>query len=320
MNNKHIKLMSISLLSILLWLPSAHAKLKMTDNPNGGIILTDVAAVLPSELNETTAQNSKTLAKIVGGVSALRNEFPEYTLVITFDNLGNAFVCGGTIIDSRKILTAAHCVKGISQNNVFVVPGFYSFNDYNSSQELFNASIRAAAYRAHPKFSFTTFDYDAAVITLPFAVNGGRAIIYGGTESLAGLTGTPIGIGATSEGGQGPNTLRKVNVPVSENALCSSQYGRFGVSISNRMICAGFNSGGKDTCQGDSGGPLLVKFKGATLQAGITSFGIGCARPGIPGVYARTSGLVSFINQHAPGASILKNVGVTIPATSLLLD
>lgn len=305
---------------MLLWLSSAHAKLKMTDNPNGGIILTDIAAPLPSKLNKKTEQNSKTLAKIIGGFNTSRNEFPEYALVITFDNLDNAFVCGGTIIDGKKILTAAHCVKGISQNNVFVIPGFYSFNDYNSSQELANAAIQASSYRAHPKFSFAKFDYDIAIITLPFAVNGGRAVIYGGTESLAGLIGTPIGIGATSEGGQITNTLRKVNVSVAENTVCNRQYARFGIGISSRMICAGVNNGGKGSCQGDSGGPLLVKFKGTTVQAGITSFGAGCARPGLSGVYARTSGLVSFINQHAPGATVLKNVVVTVPATSLLLD
>ena len=54
------------------------------------------------------------------------------------------------------------------------------------------------------------------------------------------------------------------------------------------MLCAGEEAGGKDTCQGDSGGPLVSPVNGGGVRlVGDTSFGAGCAQPGLPGVYGR---------------------------------
>lgn len=324
MNFINRKLLAISFLSMAFWVTGAQAKLQITDGPNG-IVVTEVETGLPTTFNGSVLANPS--GRIVGGVMAARSDFPEFALVITFDSAGNGYICGGTKIDSRKILTAAHCLQGRTTNNVIVVPNFYSFNDYASSADLFDASISASSYKNHPQFNSNTFDNDIAIITLTSNASGTTASVYGGKKALAGVTATPTGVGTTSEGGNTANTLRKVNVPTLTNASCRNKYGIYGIGISSKMICAGLNSGGKDSCQGDSGGPLFVNIDGSRVQAGITSFGIGCARANLPGVYARTSALISFVKQYAPGTEIItdsvirgNNKPVVVPAVDLLLE
>ena len=62
------------------------------------------------------------------------------------------------------------------------------------------------------------------------------------------------------------------------------------------QFCAG--EGGIDACQGDSGGPIVRRDAGgAPVQAGIVSWGVGCARPDSPGVYMRVSAYADWISE-----------------------
>ena len=62
------------------------------------------------------------------------------------------------------------------------------------------------------------------------------------------------------------------------------------------MWCAAVAGGGKDSCQGDSGGPIVDANTG--VQLGVVSWGDGCARAGIPGVYTRLGNYVDYINSN----------------------
>ena len=62
------------------------------------------------------------------------------------------------------------------------------------------------------------------------------------------------------------------------------------------MLCGGEE--GKDTCQGDSGGPLVISVNGKWTLIGVTSWGIGCGDYNKPGVYAKVSALLNWVNRQ----------------------
>lgn len=77
--------------------------------------------------------------------------------------------------------------------------------------------------------------------------------------------------------------MQAVAVPLVSTERCTLVYGKG--TITDRMICAGAEAGGKDSCQGDSGGPMTANGK----LIGIVSWGRGCAQPKLPGVYAKVA-------------------------------
>uniref|UniRef100_A0A3B4GXS8 Peptidase S1 domain-containing protein n=1 Tax=Pundamilia nyererei TaxID=303518 RepID=A0A3B4GXS8_9CICH len=93
-----------------------------------------------------------------------------------------------------------------------------------------------------------------------------------------------------------PQTLQEVEVPVVGNRQCNCLNGVG--TVTDNMICAGVLAEGKDSCQGDSGGPMVSKQSSVWVQSGIVSFGFGCARPNLPGVYSRVSRYQSWIKSR----------------------
>jgi len=195
--------------------------------------------------------------------------------------------CGGAIITANRILTAAHCT-GVAATAL-------SFRAGSAASQTGGQLIGATAIINHPQYNSATLNNDVAVINLAssFTGAGGTIATIGipaqGAGTAAGVISTVSGWGALCEGCAGSATLQAVSKPIVANAACNTALGG---GITAEMICAGTAAGGVDACQGDSGGPLVA---GSQL-IGVVSWGIGCARPGLPGVYARTSSFTTWIN------------------------
>ncbi|CAI9580740.1 unnamed protein product [Staurois parvus] len=110
------------------------------------------------------------------------------------------------------------------------------------------------------------------------------------------------GWGTRSSGGSlvSLGALQEVMVPLIDRNTCQVMYHNGGSTsnIQYDQICAGYKDGYKDSCQGDSGGPLVCKVWGVWYQAGVVSWGYGCAKRYYPGVYTLLTTYESWISSH----------------------
>lgn len=257
-------------------------------------LLFSVLLVASQSAFSHTSITQKISHDIVGGVEADRGEFP--WIVSLQDKSGWAY-CGGSLIDKRWVLTAAHCLKNGPPDLVIV--GLYSMTNETGAEV--HAPGRIIV---HPGKKYFSNDYDFALIelkepsALPTVEINEQEIQVPTDASAPKVMATAAGWGTLRSGGtETPDILHKVDLPLVPRESCDKVYSPFGYEVTERMLCAGVDAGGKDSCQGDSGGPLVIKSKDKVLLAGIVSWGMGCGNPGYAGVYAKVNSVTEWIKQ-----------------------
>ncbi|WP_413586357.1 serine protease [Bdellovibrio sp. HCB274] len=257
-----------------------------------GLLLSMAMAVSPMAYSfSMKSENSK--HHIVGGVEASPGEFP--WIVSLIDKDGQAY-CGGSLIHKKWVLTAAHCMKAAAPVKILV--GLFQMSNPDGAEV--HTAVR---FVNHPKKGYFSNDYDYSLIELstesaitPVELNKEEIQIPTEPDAPAVMT-TVAGWGSLKSNGPTPDILNKVDVPLVNQQSCNKVYSPFGFEVSDRMICAGFAAGGKDSCQGDSGGPMIIKTTEKVLLAGVVSWGMGCAEPNYPGVYAKVNAVTEWIAQ-----------------------
>ncbi|XP_021952712.1 trypsin [Folsomia candida] len=225
-------------------------------------------------------------AKIIGGEVAAEGRFPYQVAII----IGGIGLCGGSLISDREVLTAAHCTKGRKPFQIFVRVGSL---DYRSGGE----TRKVSQIRQHPLFNSITQQNDISMLVLssPVTLNEMVGVVTLPTEEpSAGAMCETSGWGVTAENGQQSSALRYIELPIIDRETCRQTYSFPG--LSGNQICAGLREGGRDACQGDSGGALVLS--GTSTQVGIVSYGLGCARPNVPGVYTNLFNYLSWIRSE----------------------
>ncbi|XP_022529986.2 trypsin-3 [Astyanax mexicanus] len=217
--------------------------------------------------------------KIVGGYVCTKNGVPYQASL----NVGYHF-CGGSLITSQWVVSAAHCYK----SSIQVRLGEHNI-DVNEGTEQFISSSKVIR---HPSYSSSTLNNDIMLIKLQSAASINsyvRTVSLPSSCASAGTYCLVSGWGNTlSSGTSYPSTLRCLDIPILSTSSCQSSYPG---QITSNMFCAGFLEGGKDSCQGDSGGPVVCNNQ---LQ-GIVSWGYGCAQRNKPGVYTKVCNYNSWI-------------------------
>ncbi|XP_012267406.2 trypsin-1-like [Athalia rosae] len=227
--------------------------------------------------------------RVVGGSAATIEAIP-YQLSVW---VKETFKCGGVIISTKAALTSARCVDGETASTITVNGGTEHRNKKGSLQKV-------SSIVAHPSYSRTTWDYDIAILKLASAFklgpNIGVATLPSDGETVAvGSLATVSGWGITTIGGtEYAGRLQVATMPVVATSVCTTALSRIN-KITDRMLCAGYTTGGKDICTGDHGGPLVYAKK----LIGIVSWGGGCGAVGKPAVFTRIAALRSWISTKA---------------------
>lgn len=266
-------------------------------------IINNITKILPilafCSIFPVFVQGQPAKPDVVGGIPSEINSRPWVVALVRKNDLNNrsAQFCGGTIIGSNAILTAAHCVNGKDKKNIQVLSG---------TQTLSTGGMRQNVVEIiqHPEYNAKNQDNDLAILKLDTSPIGSAIKL---TDTAAdsdaiqkNLEVIVAGWGYTKDSNnENPIDLFEVKVPLVSYKDCRETYQKINNEVTENMICAGYSEGGKDSCQGDSGGPLFYKNSQNSegyAQIGIVSWGVGCAEPNQYGVYTWVSKYNKWIN------------------------
>eukprot|EP00092_Neocalanus_flemingeri_P035880 GFUD01039064.1.p1 GENE.GFUD01039064.1~~GFUD01039064.1.p1 ORF type:complete len:414 (+),score=72.51 GFUD01039064.1:74-1315(+) len=283
--------------------------------------------------------------KVVKGEEAEINEFP-WAALLSIRNMsqpGRQYArCGGTLVNDRYVLTAAHCVPRPFGFEVDVTLGEHRISSILDSRELKLSAI--PPFLVHERYAESKragyVIYDFTLLRLakrvkfsfyrnirPICLPAGRFKDY--DDNTAGVVAgwgytrlrqVTIGRLVKGLGSYASDVLQKLNVRLIGQERCRDIYREVEevkVQIRDINVCADSTVG--DTCQGDSGGSLMVWNSGGRYYeiVGVISFGIGCssrhAGKPLPGVYARVSSVIEWIKRKTSDGTFCDKPDLNFP-------
>jgi len=263
-------------------------------------------------------------ARIIGGTIAPRDRFPYAVSLVDPTRSPASHVCGGSLIAPDIVLTAAHCFESFSGVELHRY-------DISDNTEIFESFIVREHVR-HPLYrdKVGEFNYDFMLLQL-YGKSSINAFVTINSDpnipSVEGQSLTVLGWGDIDPTNKQElaEELQMTDVNYVTNEDCEASEGEIkgffaslGGLITDAMMCAADLN--EDACQGDSGGPLILPRRkkiptgvislplnnmGSSdeegydydIQVGVVSWGLGCAHPDFPGVYARISSEYEWIRR-----------------------
>lgn len=267
----------------------------------------------------------------MGGRVAARNSWP---WIVSFVSKGDnsKLYCSGSLIDPHWILTTAHC---------FVI-GEYEFpathwkyiagNHFLDELDPHEQVLEARRVFLHPKYirsnNYSPGDYDIALVQLRWPANVTQQVrpICLPNDTTSDV----VDVDSHFVAGWGnvydttrynrSRVLKELRVDIIPREVCNGN-SSYGGNVTRRQLCAGHKFGGQDACFGDSGGPLQYSNKDGTWTIeGLVSWGRGCARDNLYGIYTDVTALLAFIKETMQGKlTSFCNVVILVFMASVLI-
>ncbi|KAL1400528.1 hypothetical protein pipiens_007353 [Culex pipiens pipiens] len=240
------------------------------------------------------ARNNQGVGKFVyhDKSKAKYGEFPWMAFVYTLQADYEIYLCGGTLIQSKVVLTIAHCVEGKKPDQLRVRFGEW---DLENMVEIYPPQDRAVHKMIiHPHFYNDLLQNDIAILFIDehvwFTEVVGTVCLPRQNDNFDNRRCVFSGWGEDING-RNSSILKRTKLPIVPRGQCQKalrqQLNDRYFQLHEGFLCAGGESG-KDACKGDGGSPLVCRIPNAENQyylAGIVAFGAECGAHGVPGVY-----------------------------------
>lgn len=246
---------------------------------------------------ETPERDARRL-QVVNGQQA---DAAEYPFLVSLRNSNGDHTCGGTLIKSHIVLTAAHCVtrpgRGVDD---FAILAPTVISSANVQAKRFEALTRTKKSFIHPEFNQSAwYDYDIAILILERNLTDASPIGYGPLETSQERELYIAGWGDLYfQHNKLSDQLMEARISRIPQSTCQ-QWGESFLSygkITDAMLCAADLINGRDYCRGDSGGPLIARKGSDASLVGVNSWSVACGNSKFPGVYTSIAATREWID------------------------
>ncbi|MBZ3874071.1 Ovochymase-1 [Sciurus carolinensis] len=253
------------------------------------------------------------------GSSLLKTKTLQEVLIMVLSQvslkLGECHICGGSLIEDDRVVTAAHCLSsldGQQLKNLTVTNGEYNLFQKEKQEQ----NIPVSKIVIHLEFNRLGYmSFDIVLLYLKHKIKFGIAVQsiclpHRADQFEAGILCMASGWGKITENSEDSNVLQEGELPIMDDRMCTSVLKSMNPSpLGRTLLCAIFPDRGNDACQGDSGGSLVCrKPDGIWTLTGIISW-VACCERGLaspktkytralPGIFSKVFELMDFITQN----------------------
>lgn len=246
---------------------------------------------------------SRAAHKIVGGDEAEPHEFPyQISLQWNYNNGLQApmHFCGGSLLNDKFVLTAAHCKTAYSSDGFIEVVAAEHDTDVVEGPEQRRLVAEFFIHKGYNPDGVSSDDIAVIRVDEAFELNAfvkpvelpKRYEQFEGDVTLSGW-----GSVSTTVYPEYPDKLRKAVLPLVGYEQCLALWDFLDV-LKESNVCAGPHDGSKSACSADSGGPLVKQSGSEVIQVGVVSWGaVPCGAPRRPTVFAGVAHYIDWIQE-----------------------